>query len=82
MAAAAEAPARIRLALEGMTCASCASRIQRRLNKLDGVEASVNLATEQAAVRFDPDRIAVDDLLRAVESAGYGAKVAAEAEAD
>ena len=43
-----------RLALEGMTCAACANRIERKLNKLDGVDASVNYATEQAAVRFDP----------------------------
>ena len=47
---------RVDLALEGMTCAACANRIERKLNKLDGVEASVNYATEQATVRFDPGR--------------------------
>ena len=69
----------VELALEGMTCASCVTRIERKLNKLDGVEASVNLATERAAVRFDPARIAVEDLVHAVEAAGYGARLADEA---
>jgi Cu+-exporting ATPase len=72
----------VQLALEGMTCASCATRIERKLNKLEGVEASVNFATEQAAVSYDPARTAVDDLLRAVEAAGYRASVEARAEAD
>lgn len=57
------------LDLEGMSCASCAAHIERRLNDLDGVEASVNFATEKAAVRFD-EHVAVEDLLRAVEAAG------------
>ena len=73
---------RVQLALEGMTCASCATRIERKLNKLEGVEASVNLATEQATVSYDPARAAVDDLIRAVEAAGYRASVEARAEAD
>ena len=59
--------------LQGMTCAACASRIERKLNKLDGVEADVNYATEQATVSFDSTRVAVEDLVRAVEAAGYGA---------
>jgi P-type Cu+ transporter len=63
-----------------MTCASCATRIERKLNKLGGVEASVNLVTEQAAVRFDPELVAVDDLIRAVEAAGYHAHLSPEAE--
>jgi Cu+-exporting ATPase len=65
------------LELEGMSCASCAARIEKTLNRLDGVEATVNLATEQAAVRSD-DGVPVEDLLRAVESAGYHAHVAGE----
>jgi len=65
-----------------MTCASCATRIERKLSKLDGVEASVNFATEQAAVSYDPARTAVEDLLRAVEAAGYRASVEARAEGD
>ena len=67
----ATAEARVDLALEGMTCAGCATRIERRLNSLDGVVASVNLATELAAVRYDAERVAVSDLVRAVEEAGY-----------
>jgi P-type Cu+ transporter len=69
------APERVTLALEGMTCASCAARIERKLNKLEGVEATVNYATEQATVRFDPARVALDDLVRSVEAIGYGAEL-------
>ncbi len=69
---------RIDLALEGMTCAACANRIERKLNKLDGVDASVNYATEQAAVAFDPAQVAVSDLLGAVEAAGYHAALASD----
>ena len=63
---------RIELPITGMTCASCANRIERRLNKLDGVSASVNYATERATVDYD-DSVAVDRLVGAVEAAGYGA---------
>ena len=62
----------MRLDLEGMTCASCVNRIERKLNKLEGVEASVNFATEQATVHCDP-AVTVDDLVAAVEAAGYQA---------
>jgi Cu+-exporting ATPase len=62
------------LALGGMTCASCAARIEKRLNKLDGVEASVNYALERASVSFAPS-VSTDDLVRAVESIGYRASV-------
>ena len=64
---------RIDLEISGMSCASCAARVERGLNALDGVEASVNYATGNAAVRFDADVVRVDDLLHAVESSGYGA---------
>jgi Cu+-exporting ATPase len=67
------APERVTLELEGMTCASCAARIERKLNKLDGVAATVNYATEEATVSFDPARVAVDDLVRSVEGIGYSA---------
>ncbi|UJA19229.1 copper-translocating P-type ATPase [Thermoleophilia bacterium SCSIO 60948] len=66
---------RLELPLEGMTCSSCANRIERKLNKLDGVEATVNYATEKAAVQFDPSRVGPDDLVEAVEAAGYGARL-------
>jgi P-type Cu+ transporter len=65
----------IRLDLEGMTCASCAARIEKRLNKLDRVEATVNFATEQATVRVDSD-VPLEQLVAAVESTGYGARPA------
>jgi P-type Cu+ transporter len=65
-----------RLQLEGMTCASCAVRIERRLNRLDGVDATVNYATGQATVHRPAD-VPVDALIAAVESAGYGARPAA-----
>jgi Cu+-exporting ATPase len=63
------------LELDGMTCAACAARIEKSLNRLDGVEATVNFATEQAAVRYGDD-VAVADLVRAVEDAGYRASFA------
>jgi Cu+-exporting ATPase len=72
----------ISLELEGMTCASCAARIEKQLNQLDSVEASVNLATEQASVRYDRARVSMDDLFRAVESAGYRASTGGRSEAD
>jgi copper chaperone CopZ len=56
-----------------MTCASCAVRIERKLNRLDGVDATVNFATERAAVAFDPGRVGLEELLAAVEAAGYHA---------
>jgi len=65
--------ARVDLVLEGMTCASCAARIERGLGKLDGVDASVNYATERAAVTYDPSRLEVGDLVQAVAAAGYQA---------
>jgi Cu+-exporting ATPase len=64
---------RVELAITGMTCASCAARIEKRLNKLDGVTATVNFASEHAAVAFDPDQVRVEDVIGAVEAAGYGA---------
>jgi Cu+-exporting ATPase len=63
----------VRLDLEGMTCASCASRIERKLNRLEGVEATVNYATDQATVTYDPGSVTVDQLVATVAAAGYGA---------
>ena len=63
----------VRLELEGMTCAACATRIQKALNRLDGVDATVNLATEEAAVRYEDSSVEVEDLLAAVDSVGYRA---------
>ncbi|MBC7723324.1 MAG: copper-translocating P-type ATPase [Burkholderiaceae bacterium] len=64
----------IRLDIVGMTCASCANRIERKLNKLDGVDATVNYATEKAQVRV-PDGMEVADLIETVRAAGYTARV-------
>jgi Cu+-exporting ATPase len=71
----------ITLELEGMTCAGCAARIERRLNEIEGVDASVNLATEKAAVRFDAESVGVPELVGAVEDAGYHAVPAGAARA-
>ncbi|TQL49563.1 heavy metal translocating P-type ATPase [Ornithinicoccus hortensis] len=64
--------AAVDLSITGMTCASCSARIERKLNKLDGVEASVNLATEKARIRY-ADPVTVDTLIATVKAAGYGA---------
>jgi Cu+-exporting ATPase len=66
--------AAVELLLTGMTCASCANRIERKLNKLDGVTATVNYATEKAKVSY-ADGVTTDDLVAAVETAGYGARL-------
>ncbi len=76
--AAARSTATVDLDVAGMTCASCANRIERRLNKLDGVSATVNYATERAAVTTGPG-VSVEDLVAAVEAAGYHATVPAPA---
>ncbi|GAA1472617.1 heavy metal translocating P-type ATPase [Corynebacterium felinum] len=57
----------------GMTCTSCSSRVQRKLNKLEGVEATVNFATETAFVRFDPQLIDRARLIHVIQDAGYDA---------
>jgi Cu+-exporting ATPase len=66
------------LLVGGMTCASCVGRVERKLNRLDGVTATVNLATASAAVDFDPDDVDIDTLLRTVERTGYTAAVATD----
>jgi len=63
------------LDISGMTCAACAARIERRLNRTDGVSATVNYATERARVRFDPQMIDIAAVIAAVERTGYGARL-------
>ena len=62
----------VELEITGMTCASCANRIERKLNKLDGVVATVNYATEKAKVTY-PERLSAADLIGTVRQAGYDA---------
>jgi Cu+-exporting ATPase len=63
----------LELPISGMTCASCAARVEKRLNRLDGVEASVNYATERASVTFAPGAVTPEDLVAAIGQAGYSA---------
>ena len=64
----------LELAIGGMTCASCANRIERKLNKLEGVVATVNYATEKAKVTY-PAGMSTAELVGAVEAAGYSARL-------
>src|ERR1700757_3212483 len=66
----------VELGIGGMTCASCAVRIEKRLNRLKGVTATVNFATETAHVSF-PAEVSTGDLISAVEQTGYTAAVPA-----
>jgi Cu+-exporting ATPase len=59
--------------IAGMTCASCANNIERSLNRLDGVDARVNYATERATVDYDPRAVSADDLVETVAATGYSA---------
>ena len=64
------------LPIGGMTCASCVARVQKGLSRLDGVaEARVNLASERATVHYDPTRVGLKELVRAVEELGYEARL-------
>ena len=67
----------VELPIAGMTCASCAGRVERGLNKLDGVTATVNYATEKATVDFDPGSVEPAQLIAAVQAAGYEASLPA-----
>ncbi|MEU1020331.1 heavy metal translocating P-type ATPase [Streptomyces sp. NPDC005898] len=68
------ATAEVELAIGGMTCASCAARIEKKLNRMDGVEASVNYATEKAKVSYRGADVSVQDLIATVEATGYTAQ--------
>jgi P-type Cu+ transporter len=75
MTAVAEDNRSVELTISGMTCASCAARIEKKLNKLDGVTATVNFATEKAAVSFSA-AVSSEELIAVVEQAGYTAALA------
>ncbi len=76
------ASASIVLDVQGMTCSSCAARIERTLNRLDGVSASVNYATEQATVRYDPAVVEPSALVASVQATGYAAQLPRRPEND
>ena len=61
------------LGVTGMTCTSCSNRVERKLNKLDGVDATVNFATESASVSYDPSKVDTGTLISTVQGAGYDA---------
>ncbi|OFT35130.1 cation-transporting ATPase [Corynebacterium sp. HMSC08C04] len=65
--------AHLDLGVSGMTCTSCSSRVQRKLNKVDGVTANVNFATETAAIEYDPATANPESLIEVVRGAGYNA---------
>jgi Cu+-exporting ATPase len=71
------AAADVTLAVTGMTCAACSSRVQRALEKTTGViTASVNLMTNDAVVRYDPAQLSADDIAAVIRDTGYGAEIA------
>lgn len=67
-------PHEVELGITGMTCASCAMRIEKKLRKIDGVEATVNFATEKAKVAY-PEGVSTDELVGVIQAAGYDASV-------
>lgn len=74
---------KVDLKLTGMTCAACAAKIEKKLNKLEGVQkAAVNFATEKATVEYDSSKVKVYDMLKAVEGLGYNAERAEEVSQD
>ncbi|MFD4720901.1 heavy metal translocating P-type ATPase [Streptomyces sp. NPDC058423] len=73
MTATVHGTAEVELAIGGMTCASCAARVEKKLNRMDGVEATVNYATEKARISYRDDAVSVRDLVATVEATGYTA---------
>ena len=65
------APHALELAIEGMTCAACSSRLEKQLNQLPGVRAAVNLATENARIHYDPDQVSPERIAEAVNKTGF-----------
>ena len=72
------ATAEVELVIGGMTCAACSARVQAKLNKLDGVTATVNLSTERAYITAPP-QVGARELIGVVEAAGYTAELAVPA---
>ena len=70
-----QVPLTVDISVSGMTCGACVARVERKLNRLDGVEATVNLAAERAHVSLISPSVNLDDVVAAIEAAGYGARV-------
>jgi Cu+-exporting ATPase len=64
----------VELDISGMTSASCAARVEQRLSRVDGAQATVNFATEKASIDFDSDVLSPNDLIAAIRAAGYDAR--------
>lgn len=60
------------LGVTGMTCAACSTRVEKVLNKMDGVEAQVNLTTEKATVDYDAEKTSIEEITKKIENVGYG----------
>lgn len=75
--------AKVELKISGMSCAACSSKIEKKLNKIDGViKGAVNLATEKANIEYDPKKVKASDLIKAIEGLGYKAEKAEEVAVD
>lgn len=74
---------RIELKISGMTCAACSARVEKKLNKMEGIKkATVNLATERASVEYDVSKLKVSEMIKAVQALGYSAERAEEVSRD
>ncbi|MCX7922435.1 MAG: heavy metal translocating P-type ATPase [Clostridia bacterium] len=74
---------KVDLKITGMSCAACSAKVERKLNKMEGIiKAAVNLATEKAAVEYDSSKIKVSDMIKAIEALGYNAEKAEEVSVD
>src|SRR5699024_6687204 len=60
------------LGVTGMTCAACSNRVEKALNKMDGVKAQVNLTTEKASIEYEPEKASIEDISKKIENVGYG----------
>src|SRR5699024_12206209 len=60
------------LGVTGMTCAACSNRIEKTLNKMEGVEAQVNVTTEKATIDYDSDKTSIEAITNKIENVGYG----------
>src|SRR5690606_40667401 len=61
----------ITIHIAGMTCAACSNRVEKVLNRKEGVEANVNLTTEKASINYDPDMVTIEDIKETIERLGY-----------